>query len=89
MGPRGLQDLQGLLQVLHHDPFSDGRAWSHCVSTPYLSGEPDSSASSAAGSACQKRFCQMCSKRWHCSTVHLNLQCTPTIYEAHPEASFA
>ena len=43
MGPRGLQDLQGLLQVLHHDPFSDGRAWSHCVSTPYLSGEPGGS----------------------------------------------
>ena len=42
MGPRGLQDLQGLLQVLHHDPFSDGRAWSHCVSNPYLSGEPGS-----------------------------------------------
>ena len=42
MGPRGLQDLQGLLQVLHHDPFSDGRAWSHCVSTPYLSGDPGS-----------------------------------------------
>eukprot|EP00891_Asterochloris_glomerata_P005983 jgi/Astpho2/5983/Aster-x1340 len=42
MGPRGLQDLQGLLQVLHHDPFSDGRAWSHCVSTPYLSGAPGS-----------------------------------------------
>ena len=49
MGPRGLQDLQGLLQVLHHDPFSDGRAWSHCVSTPYLSGEPGSKRHASCG----------------------------------------
>lgn len=38
IGPGGLSDIQGLLRVLHHDPFSDPLKWKWCVANPYLTG---------------------------------------------------
>ena len=38
IGPGGLDDIQGLLRVLHHDPFSDPLKWKWCVANPYLTG---------------------------------------------------
>ena len=38
IGPGGLDDIQGLLKVLHHDPFSDPLKWKWCVANPYLTG---------------------------------------------------
>ncbi len=38
IGPGGLDDVQGLLQVLHHEPFQDKRMWKHCVADPYERG---------------------------------------------------
>lgn len=38
IGPGGLSDIQGLLRVLHHDPFADPLKWKWCVANPYLTG---------------------------------------------------
>ena len=38
IGPGGLDDIQGLLKVLHHDPFCDPLKWKWCVANPYLTG---------------------------------------------------
>ncbi len=38
IGPGGLDDIQGLLRVLHHDPFCDLLKWKWCVANPYLTG---------------------------------------------------
>lgn len=39
IGPGGLDDIQGLLKVLHHDPFCDPLKWKWCVANPYLTGD--------------------------------------------------
>ena len=39
IGPGGLDDIQGLLRVLHHDPFTDPAKWKWCIAEPYLTGE--------------------------------------------------
>ena len=39
IGPGGLDDIQGLLRVLHHDPFADPAMWRWCIAEPYLTGE--------------------------------------------------
>lgn len=39
IGPGGLDDIQGLLRVLHHDPFMDPLVWKWCVANPYLTGK--------------------------------------------------
>ena len=39
VGPGGLDDIQGLLKVLHHDPFCDPLKWKWCVANPYLTGK--------------------------------------------------
>ncbi|KAA6428442.1 MAG: hypothetical protein FRX49_01318, partial [Trebouxia sp. A1-2] len=44
IGPGGLEDIQGLLKVLHHDPFCDPLKWKWCVANPYLTGEKGSAA---------------------------------------------
>ncbi|KAL3162473.1 hypothetical protein ABBQ32_010136 [Trebouxia sp. C0010 RCD-2024] len=44
IGPGGLNDIQGLLRVLHHDPFADPLKWKWCVANPYLTGEKGSAA---------------------------------------------
>ncbi|KAL0047258.1 hypothetical protein WJX82_010979 [Trebouxia sp. C0006] len=44
IGPGGLDDIQGLLRVLHHDPFCDLLKWKWCVANPYLTGEKGSAA---------------------------------------------
>ncbi|KAL0039084.1 hypothetical protein WJX77_007371 [Trebouxia sp. C0004] len=44
IGPGGLDDIQGLLKVLHHDPFCDPLKWKWCVANPYLTGEKGSAA---------------------------------------------
>ena len=38
IGPGGLDDIQGLLRVLHHDPFADPLKWKWCIAHPYLTG---------------------------------------------------
>lgn len=38
IGPGGLDDIQGLLRVLHHDPFMDPLVWKWCVANSYLTG---------------------------------------------------
>lgn len=40
IGPAGLDDIQGLLRVLHHDPFADPLQWKWCIAHPYLTGLP-------------------------------------------------
>ncbi len=42
IGPGGLDDIQGLLKVLHHDPFCDPLKWKWCVANPYLTGNASS-----------------------------------------------
>lgn len=38
IGPGGLDDIQGLLRVLQHDPFADPMKWKWCIAEPYLTG---------------------------------------------------
>lgn len=40
IGPGGLDDIQGLLRVLHHDPFADPLKWKWSIAEPYLTGLP-------------------------------------------------
>lgn len=38
IGARNLQDIQALLQILQHTPFSSDTAWSRIISGPLARG---------------------------------------------------